>query len=140
MRISLLTGALAVIVSTSGAGHAQAEDWPICGHGKRITCVVDGDTFWMRGEKYRLYGVDAPEAGERARCEKERKKAEEATRLLQYVLRSSDLKFTTRGTDRYGRTLVSVRANKGDAEIALIKSNLAVPYEGGRRDPMRWCR
>ena len=94
----------------------------------------------MRGQKYRVYGVDTPEAGEGARCEKEREKAGQATRLLQYILQSSDLKFTPRGTDRYGRTLVSVRANKGEAGIALIKSNLAVPYEGGRRDPMQWCR
>ncbi|MEY9785403.1 thermonuclease family protein [Sinorhizobium fredii] len=143
MRFSLLIGAVAATISISGTGHTQdqaGEDWPICGYGKRITCVVDGDTFWMQGQKYRVYGVDAPEAGEGARCEKERKKAEEATRLLQYVLQSSGLKFTTHGTDRYGRTLVSVRANQGDAEVALIKSNLAVPYEGGRRDPMQWCR
>ena len=22
-----------------------------CGSGKRVTCVVDGDTLWLRGEK-----------------------------------------------------------------------------------------
>ena len=29
--------------------------------GKRITCVVDGDTFWHAGEKIRIEDIDAPE-------------------------------------------------------------------------------
>ena len=32
-----------------------------CGSGKRVTCVVDGDTFWLKGEKIRVQGYDAPE-------------------------------------------------------------------------------
>lgn len=32
-----------------------------CGSGKRYTCVVDGDTIWLRGEKIRLQGFDTPE-------------------------------------------------------------------------------
>lgn len=31
----------------------------MCGSGKRVTCVVDGDTIWLRGEKIRLQGFDA---------------------------------------------------------------------------------
>ncbi|MEP3844247.1 MAG: hypothetical protein ABJM43_02700 [Paracoccaceae bacterium] len=32
-----------------------------CGSGKRVTCVVDGDTIWLEGEKIRLMGFDTPE-------------------------------------------------------------------------------
>ncbi|MET2832245.1 hypothetical protein [Mesorhizobium shangrilense] len=34
---------------------------PICGYAKRQQRVVDGDTFWFVGIKYRLYEIDAPE-------------------------------------------------------------------------------
>jgi endonuclease YncB( thermonuclease family) len=37
--------------------------WPMaafaiekCGSGSRYTCVVDGDTFWVEGEKIRMMG------------------------------------------------------------------------------------
>ena len=32
-----------------------------CGSGERITCVVDGDTIWLNGEKIRMQGYDTPE-------------------------------------------------------------------------------
>ena len=32
-----------------------------CGSGPRNTCVVDGDTIWMDGEKIRMMGYDTPE-------------------------------------------------------------------------------
>jgi endonuclease YncB( thermonuclease family) len=32
-----------------------------CGSGKRVTCVVDGDTFWQDGVKIRMEGYDTPE-------------------------------------------------------------------------------
>ena len=31
------------------------------GSGPRVTCVVDGDTFWHDGLKYRAFGFDTPE-------------------------------------------------------------------------------
>ena len=32
---------------------------------------VDGDTFWLGGEKYRLKDVDAPEIAGGAKCQQE---------------------------------------------------------------------
>ena len=53
---------------------------PICGSGKRVTCVVDGDTFWLGGVKYRLKGVDTPEV--HGKCRNERRLAKKATEAL----------------------------------------------------------
>ena len=33
----------------------------LCGSGTRLNCVVDGDTFWMSGEKIRIADIDTPE-------------------------------------------------------------------------------
>jgi endonuclease YncB( thermonuclease family) len=39
--------------------------WPICEGpnraARRVTCVVDGDTFWLFGERHRLACIDTPE-------------------------------------------------------------------------------
>ncbi len=37
--------------------------WAIdkCKGSHRVTCVVDGDTFWIDGVKYRTRGYDTPE-------------------------------------------------------------------------------
>jgi endonuclease YncB( thermonuclease family) len=40
---------------------ANAAQFALCGTSARITCVVDGDTFWLNGEKFRLHGYDTPE-------------------------------------------------------------------------------
>jgi endonuclease YncB( thermonuclease family) len=44
---------------------AGAAEWPVCHGGNRaarhVTCVVDGDTWWRDGIKYRLACVDAVE-------------------------------------------------------------------------------
>ena len=34
--------------------------FPLCSRPVRVTCVVDGDTFWYRGTKIRLAGIDMP--------------------------------------------------------------------------------
>lgn len=60
--------------SLVSAGHTTA--MPICGSGKRINCVVDGDTIWVRGEKIRLEGFNAPEMN--GSCDRERRMAVQA--------------------------------------------------------------
>ena len=69
MRIIIITTTATVMLGSTSFDQSPAPDlWPICGYGKRVTCIVDGDTFWMNRQKYRLYGVDAPEAGDKAQC------------------------------------------------------------------------
>ena len=33
----------------------------LCDGPVRVNCVVDGDTFWFRGDKIRIADIDAPE-------------------------------------------------------------------------------
>ncbi len=57
-----------------------------CGSGKRITCVVDGDTMWLRGEKIRMKGYDTPETttqicgGAAVRCKEQNSSADKSLR------------------------------------------------------------
>lgn len=58
----------ALTIATAKADTLRAA-FPICGKGRRITCIVDGDTFWLWGERIRIADIDAPEINP-PRCER----------------------------------------------------------------------
>jgi endonuclease YncB( thermonuclease family) len=107
---------------------------PLCGTGRRVTCVVDGDTFWLRGEKIRIANIDAPEV--RGRCRFEREQARRATLRLAALLTDEDLSLKRQGRDRHGRSLVVVHAGSRDVGHALVAENLAREWRGHMEV---WC-
>lgn len=108
---------------------------PLCGGGKRVTCLVDGDTGWAGGTKWRLLDIDAPEVS-RPECPREKAVARQATRRLQSLL-SSGYTLDGDGQDRYGRKLVTITLSDGrDAGDVLIAEGLAQPWPN-HGNP--WC-
>lgn len=107
---------------------------PICGSGIRRNCVVDGDTFWLDGEKIRIEGIDVPEV--KGKCRHERDLAAKATKRLSTLLSQRSLDIDRNGSDRFGRTLVQVGTGRGEVGGALIREGLAREHAGGRRS---WC-
>lgn len=127
---------LAVLaIAAMMAATALAFALPACGGGKRIDCVVDGDTLWIRGEKIRLAGVDAPEIGHAA-CVKERSLGE-AARAQMEKLTVGEATITREGLDDYRRTLARVRFGGIDIGEAMITGGLARRWDGSKAD---WCR
>jgi endonuclease YncB( thermonuclease family) len=119
----------------------------------RIVDVVDGDTIRAGGRTIRLVGIDAPEIGSHARCERERELADRATaRLRQLVARDElDLRLVpcacprgTQGTPEcyFGRACGVLRSGGRDVADILIAERLVRPYPCGRAScPPRsnWC-
>lgn len=117
--------------------HAAAHEWHICqAYEKRHTCIVDGDTFWLSGEKMRLFAVDTPEI--EGQCKRERAQAHLATAQLQQLLSSGIRNITRHGQDRFGRTLVEVETQAGPVGPNLLASGLADRFGDGIRT--NWCR
>ena len=56
-----------------------AASFALCAEGPRTTCVVDGDTFWLNGEKVRIADINAPETHS-AGCPEEQALGDRATR------------------------------------------------------------
>lgn len=92
---------------------------------RKRTCVVDGDTGWERGEKWRLLDIDTPET-DRAECADERVKGKLATDRLRELM-AGGYHFDWPGKfDRSGRKLVRVILKNGDdAGQILIGEHLA---------------
>ncbi|MBD3762454.1 thermonuclease family protein [Rhizorhabdus sp.] len=96
---------------------------------RRFTCVVDGDTVWIEGERIRLLDIDAPEM--EGKCPAERVMAIRSRDRLIELLRERPFAIQRQGTDRYGRTL----ARLGSVGDQLMREGLARRW-GDRRG---WC-
>jgi micrococcal nuclease len=99
--------------------------------------VVDGDTFWMAGEKIRVADIDAPETHP-PRCEYEARLGDAATLRLQQLLNAGPIELAAidRDRDRYGRKLRIVERGSQSLGGVLVSEGLARPWEGYRRP---WC-
>ena len=109
----------------------------LCAQGPRVTCVVDGDTFWLAGEKVHVADINAPET-EQAACPAERALGERAKRRLAGLLAEGPFALEVRGraTDRYGRALRVVTRDGSSIGAQLVAEGLAEPWRGKRSD---WC-
>ena len=114
-----------------------AAAFALCAQGPRTTCVVDGDTFWLNGEKVRIADINAPETHV-AGCPEERALGQQAARRLVALLNAGSftLEIEGRASDRYGRALRVVRRDRRSLGQALIAEGLAEPWRGKRAD---WC-
>jgi micrococcal nuclease len=113
-------------------------DFERCGGwGGGVYCVIDGDTFKVAGQTFRVTGIDTAERD--ARCPAEAKQAEVSTVALQRWLSTDRL---DEPTDRYDRTLAIVKrvnADGGEEHLAdwMREHGGARRYSGGLRDG--WC-
>lgn len=109
----------------------------LCGITRR-TCVVDGDTFWLEGEKIRIADIDTPEISE-PKCDDEYQLGMKATYRLRDLLNEGAFEVRpigNRDEDRFGRKLrVIVRQGQSLGD-QLVSEGLARTWTG-RREP--WC-
>lgn len=108
-----------------------------CSGPVRTDCVVDGDTFWYRGEKIRIADINTPETSS-PRCRREARLGEQATVRLTELLNAGPFSLASieRDHDSYGRTL-RVVSRRGESLGAVLEGEgLAEDWSGHRRD---WC-
>lgn len=110
----------------------------LCGEGRRVNCVVDGDTLWLDGEKIRVADIDTPEIGS-PQCDYEFELGMQATYRFRDLLNEGPFEVQMigdRDEDRYGRKLrVITRGGRSIGDM-LVSEGLARTWTG-RREP--WC-
>jgi endonuclease YncB( thermonuclease family) len=84
--------------------------------------VIDGDTLDIRGSRFRLHGIDAPES---AQLCKEARGAEyrcgqRASLALAELIGAKNVTCEGREMDKYGRTVAVCRLGPLDSGTALI--------------------
>lgn len=109
----------------------------LCGITRR-TCVVDGDTFWLEGEKIRIADIDTPEISE-PKCNAEYQLGMKATYRLRDLLNEGVFEVRpigNRDEDRFGRKLRVIVRHGQSLGDQLVSEGLARTWTG-RREP--WC-
>lgn len=114
----------------------------------QVTSIYDGDTFRANIDSFppivgkkmsiRISGIDTPEM--RGKCQKEKLLARQAKQHTVNLLRNAKtikLKNLKRG--KYFRIVADVYTDNISIGESLIKNNLAVRYDGGKKSK-DWCR
>lgn len=143
LRVLSCLAVPAILLGNAGQGAVGADEraaprFAECGSGKRLTCVVDGDTFWLEGTKIRVADINTPETGHAA-CSYERRLGEAATRRFTALLNAGPFvleRSGARDADRYGRKLRVVTRAGRSLGMQLVAEGLAEPWQGRRGD---WC-
>lgn len=105
-------------------------------HAQGVTCIVDGDTGWENGVKWRLVDKDTPELS-RPACNREYRLAVRARDRLLQLMSGGYVVEPSGGTGRYGRQLVHIRLSSGEyAGDVLMREGLAQPWPNTRNV---WC-
>lgn len=124
-------------VSATPSPQTISAHFDICGGRQRVTCVVDGDTFWLNGVKYRIADLNTPEVSSPS-CPQEAALGQRATTRLASLLNAGP--FTLGGyerdEDQYGRKLRIVERNGRSIAGTMIAEGLAHPWRGKRES---WC-
>jgi endonuclease YncB( thermonuclease family) len=102
--------------------------------------VIDGDTIHdnARTRDYRLAGIDAPESGGRAACDRERELSDLATAFVEATLKGATSvraipDHDPRGrkrwpVDGFGRRIARVEADGVDLSAELLARGLVSPW------------
>lgn len=120
-------------------------------HNFKVIDVIDGDTVKIEANylpkplapelKLRITGIDTPEKGSRAKCDLEKKKAEEATIFLKKIIENEKfLKVSFIKWDKFGGRVIGdilTSENRRVSEI-MIENGLAQPYFGSKKT--NWCK
>lgn len=126
-------------VPLAGASDRERARFSLCSGPVRVTCVVDGDTIWYRGEKIRIADLDTPEVTSPG-CANEAALGRKATLRMQALLNEGPFTLAppTFGPreDKYGRSLKLVTRGGESIGAVLVREGLAEEWGGARK---RWC-
>ena len=135
--VGLILTNWSTIGNAIGLSDRDNPHFAVCGLVRR-TCVIDGDTFWLEGEKIRIADIDTPEISE-PKCDWEHARGIEARDRLVSLLNEGSFELSPigdRDTDQYARKLRVVVRGGYSLGDQLVSEGLARTWTG-RREP--WC-
>lgn len=125
---------LLVVLLVCLATVSSAETYPAA-----AVRVVDGDTFWIAGEKIRLAGADTPEPTKygNAKCAHEAQLGDNVTvAVTEWIKSARVVKIERDGIGFYQRPLAHVWIDGVDLAETLIRVGAAQEYKGRKGN---WC-
>ena len=118
------------LAATAGVASAFVQS-PIVG----IASVIDGDTLEIHGQRIRLHGIDAPEAGQF--CEKDGKQyrcGQQAALALADKIGRATVRCEHRDIDHYKRIVAVCSLGNVDINAWMVRQGWAIAYRQYSRD------
>ncbi|KAF0096848.1 MAG: succinoglycan biosynthesis protein ExoI [Rhodospirillaceae bacterium] len=84
--------------------------------------VIDGDTLYVNGQPFSIFGIDAPE---KVQWCGDYPAGELSTRALEKLVHGGNVICEARGTDRYLRTLAVCRLDGVDLGKTMVRLGMA---------------
>ncbi|MEP7315797.1 MAG: thermonuclease family protein [Sphingomicrobium sp.] len=122
-----------------GLAEGVDELFAICGFASSFACVSDGDSFRLGQRGIRVRGINAPESGEKARCDAERQKSDQARDALLAWLNRGAFTMTVKpgdARDQNGRDLRILTRGTDALETHMVGRGMAHVYRGKK---LSWC-
>lgn len=126
MRKAVLVHVLAVAITLALGGNAAHALDDLQG---RVS-VIDGDTLELHGQRIRLFGIDAPESGQRCtrpdggawRC------GRDAAFALDDLVQGRTVTCRVQDNDRWGRVVAVCRIGQLDLGRWMVEQGFATAY------------
>ena len=111
--------------------------------------ITDGDTIKLDvskesplikklGLSVRIKGIDTPEKGSKAKCDKENALGQQASKYTTELVGNKELLLSQVENDKYGgRIVANVKVGGVDIAQELLKKGLARVYNGEKKKS--WC-
>ncbi|TQN63006.1 thermonuclease family protein [Agrobacterium tumefaciens] len=114
----------------------KAGAFAFCGRSGLNNCVADGNTFWMKGVKMQLAGIEVPQI-DRARCMEERQRGFVAKVRLRDMLNAGAFDVASSGAAGE-QTMERKRLSRSGVSFAdqLVREGLAHPASAKNQS---WC-
>lgn len=135
MHRTILVAALGAVALANCAAKPAEERSPRPAIIAGTASVIDGDTLDIHGERIRLWGIDAPESGQRCtrpdgaewRCGKD------AAFALSDRIGRAPVSCEVKDMDRYGRKVALCRLRGDDLNAWMVREGRAVAYRAYSR-------
>ena len=111
-------------------GHCRATGGP--------NCVVDGDTFYLAGEKIGIAGIEAPRI-HGARCPQEARAGIDSAVVLAELLNRGPVTLVDTGPDQDGEGRLLRRVEVKGASVGAIMVEAGAARDIGHAGPRSWC-
>lgn len=148
--MKILVIGLVVLCTLVTSAFAQRRNPEFIQHDWRLLRVVDGDTIefealWVPAPLrqrilLRVYGVDTPESGHRARCRQEADRGRAATEFTRRTIANSRIvRPAVTDWDKYGGRILGdvILDNNVSLRALLIQNGFAREYFGDAKTS--WC-
>lgn len=136
ISVGALAGLIALDDPSASRASAKAPS-ANSGHAASYARIIDGDTLELNDQRIRLWGIDAPEAGQVCQGHDGRtyECGRDAAAVLDQLTRGRRVECDTREKDRYQRAVAVCRTDAGEINAAMVRRGWAVDYtkySGGR--------